>query len=340
MIQTPAAVLMWVLVASLLILRRRRTERSITYAALTISVAMTLNVDEIYTAVDAVLGATNIATLLADGALMIGLFFLGRGVMKAGEYRPGLVRIALGLPVLLLALLGITITFLLIDRGATTTTFMSDLGAQPAAAAYSIIDFTYCGIVVAAMMILAGGQYRHSNGAQRIPAGLLLVGSTLGVALCVVVLIMDVAHVIGNLDLMDAVAVAYGPLYLLTFIFLCAGLAGQPAVRYGRDRARGVRTRGLVTQLEPMWRRATLVRLGLSQTDASVASIEDQETRLHREIVEIRDAMIDPRVSFEVTSHDRALLGRAEDHLLGLNKRGAQAAAASSTRRGSERGHA
>lgn len=188
------------------------------------------------------------------------------------------------------------------------------------------------------MMILAGGQYRRSNGAQRIPAGLLVVGSTLGVALCVVVLIMDVAHVIGNLDLMDAVAVAYGPLYLLAFIFLCAGLAGQPAIRFGRDRARGVRTRGLVTQLEPMWRRATLVRPGLSQTDASAASIEDQETRLHRAIVEIRDAMIDPRVSFEVTSHDRALLGRAEDHLLGHDKRGAQAAASSSTRRGSEGG--
>jgi hypothetical protein len=337
--QTLVAVLMWVLVVSLLILRRRRAERSITYAALTISVAMTLNVDAIYTTVDAALGGTNIATLLADGALMIGLFFLGRGVMKAGEYRPRRVRLALGLPALLFALVGIAFTFLLVDRGATTTIFMSDLGAQPAAATYSMIEFTYCGIVVAAMMILAGRQYGIGNGAQRLPAGLLLLGSTFGVALCVVVLIMDVAHVVGNLDLMDAIAAAYGPLYLLTFVFLCTGLAGQSAVGYVRDRARGARTGGLVKQLEPIWRRATLVRPGLSQTDSSATSMEDPETRLHREIVEIRDAMIDPRVSFEVTGHERALLGRAEDHLLGLDGRRAQAADPSSTRRGSERGH-
>ncbi len=78
MIQTLVAALMWVLVASLLILRRGRTDRSITYSALTIAIAMTLNVDAIYVVVDRVLGATNLATLLSDGLLMIGLFFLGR----------------------------------------------------------------------------------------------------------------------------------------------------------------------------------------------------------------------------------------------------------------------
>ncbi|WP_019482592.1 DUF6545 domain-containing protein [Arthrobacter sp. TB 23] len=333
MIQTLVAALMWLLVASLLVLRRRRTERSITYAALTISIAMTLNVSSIYTAVDAVLGATNIATLLADGALMIGLFFLARGIMKAGEYRPGLVRVALGLPALLISLLGIAVTFLLIDRGSTTTIFMIDLGAQPAAATYSMVVFTYCGIVVAAMGILAGRQYRLSDGAYRIPMLLLLLGSTCGVALCLVVLIMDVAHVVGDLDLMDAAGTSYGPLYLLTFVFLCTGLAGQPAVRYAQGRARSVRTASLVRQLDPMWRRATVVRPGLSQTEASASSMKNLETRLHREVVEIRDAMIDPRIHFGVTKHDRALLERAEGHLLGVTD-------STSTRQGPERGRA
>ena len=49
MIQTLVATLMWALVASLLIFRRKRTDRSVTYAALTIAIAMTLNVDGIYT---------------------------------------------------------------------------------------------------------------------------------------------------------------------------------------------------------------------------------------------------------------------------------------------------
>jgi len=39
MIQTLVATLMWALVASLLIFRRKRTDRSITYAALTIAIS-------------------------------------------------------------------------------------------------------------------------------------------------------------------------------------------------------------------------------------------------------------------------------------------------------------
>ncbi len=171
MIQTLVATLMWALVASLLIFRRKRTDRSITYAALTIAIAMTLNVDAAYSAVDRLLGGTNLATLIADALLMTGLFFLGRGVMKTGEYRPRLVRAAVSIPVLLVALLAITASFLLIDRGTTTTRFMIDLGAQPAAAVYSIINFTYCLVIVVAMLVLAIRQYRHNTGIQHLPRG-------------------------------------------------------------------------------------------------------------------------------------------------------------------------
>ena len=194
MIQTLVATLMWALVASLLIFRRKRTDRSITYAAITIAIAMTLNVDGFYTVVDPLLGGTNIATLNADALLMTGLFFLGRGVMKSGKYRPRLVRAAVSTPVLLVALLAITAAFLFVDRGTTTTRFMSDLGAQPAAAVYSIINFSYGALVIATMLVLAARQYRHSTGIQRLPAALLSLGSTFGVALCLAVIVMDIAQ--------------------------------------------------------------------------------------------------------------------------------------------------
>jgi hypothetical protein len=132
-----------------------------------------------------------------------------------------------------------------------------------------------------------------------------------------VVIVMDVAHISGNLKLMNAVGAAYGPLSLLAFVFLCAGFVGQPMVRYVRDRARRAQTAEMVRELEPLWRRATLVRPGLSGTNSLGSSLDDPEVRLHREIVEIRDAMIDPRISFEVTGPDRGLLERAEAHLLG-----------------------
>lgn len=325
MIQTLVAVLMWLLVACLLVVRRRRRERSLTYAALTIAIAMTLNVDAIYIAVDSLLGASNIATLVADGALMVGLFFLGRGIMRAGAYRPGPVRVALSRLTLLIALGGIIGTFFAIDRGRTTTAFMLDLGAQPTAAAYSIIGFTYCGIVVAAMALLAARQFRLGEGVQRVPAALVFLGSVFAVAFCAVVLIMDIAHVVRELDLMAAVSKAYGPLHLLTFVFLCVGLAGQPVVRYCQARARRKRADSFIEQLEPIWDRAILVRPGLSQVGASPLTGEDAQTRLHRTVVEIRDAMIDRRNPFQLDDIDQGLLEQAERHLLGADGRGAEA---------------
>ena len=110
---------------------------------------------------------------------------------------------------------------------------------------------------------------------------------------------------------------APGPLSLLAFLFLCSGFAVQPAVRRAQHNMRRKRTTGLATQLEPLWNRASLVRPGLSRTDPLAASVEDPESRLHREIVEIRDAMIDPRVTFDISAAERTLLERAESHLLG-----------------------
>jgi hypothetical protein len=308
---------MWALVASLHIFRRKRTDRSITRAAFTIAIAMTLNVDGIYTVVDPLLGGTNIATLIADALLMTGLFFLGRGVMKSGKYRPRLVRAAVSVPVLLVALLAITAAFLFIHRGTTTTRFMSDLGAQPGAAVYSIINFSYGALVIATMLVLATRQYRDSAGIQRLPATLLSLGSAFGVALCLAVIVLDIAHATGHLDLMHAIQAAYDPLSVLTFVFLCAGFAVQPAVRRAQNRARRRNTISFTAQLEPLWLRATHARPGLSQADPLATNSEDPEGHLHRVIVEIRDAMIDPRITFDISAEDRALLERAESHLVG-----------------------
>lgn len=319
MTQLLVAALMWVLVASLLIIRRKRADRSVTYAALTIAIAMTLNVDAVYETVDPLLGGGNIATLAADALLMVGLFFLGRGVMHTSEHRPRLVGAALSTPVLLVSLAAITVAFCFIDRGTTTTRFMVDLGAQPATAIYSIINFAYCGGVITTMLVLAARQYRNSSGVQRLPAALLVLGSASGVALCLAVIVMDIAHVTGQLDLMRTIQPLYAPLSLLTFAFLCAGFTAQPVVRRAQQHTRHRRTTALARELEPLWERATRARPGLSHVEPHAANDDDPEARLHRTIVEIRDAMIDGRVTFTVTDRERALLDAAEHHLLGGN---------------------
>ena len=97
----------------------------------------------------------------------------------------------------------------------------------------------------------------------------------------------------------------------LGLLVVCAGFAAQPAVRRAQHYLRRRRTADLAAQMEPLWNRATEVRPGLSQADPHAASTEEPEGRLHREIVEIRDAMIDPRVAFQVSTAERTLLERA-----------------------------
>lgn len=309
--------LMWLLVAALLVLRRGRADRTITYSAVTIALAMTLNIDAVYVGVDGLLGGTNLVTLIADLALMVGIFFLGRGVAKAADHRSRVVRVALGRGILAVALVGVIVAFLLIDRGETTTTFMLDFGAQPAAAVYSILQFTYDGIVVATMAAVVVGQVARTHGHEQLPALSLLVGSLLGMLLSVVVIVMDVAHLAGNLPTMRALGVIYGPLFALTFLFLCLGLAGQPAVRWVRERSRVVTTRELVDRVTPIWERASSARPGIGAMDLASSGTDGSEARLHRQVVEIRDALIDPRVTFELTNAEGDVVDGAEAHLLG-----------------------
>ena len=317
MIPVLVSVLMWMLVASLLILRRGRAERSITYSAFTIAVAMTLNIDAVYHRVDRMLGGANVVTLLADLALMIGIFFLGRGVAKATEYRSRAVKIALGRALLAVSLIGATVAFALIDKGATTTTFMLDFGAQPAAAAYSVIEYAYNGVVVTVMAVVAAWRVGQSGGMERLPAISLLVGSLCGMALSIVIIIMDVAHVLGGLPLMFGVGAAYGPLFLSTFVFLCFGLASLPVIRRLRARSHGALTDTLVRSIAPIWERASRARRSASQHDLAAFAAENAEAKLHRQVVEIRDAVFDPRVSFTLSSSERAVVDRAEAHLTG-----------------------
>lgn len=311
------AAAMWLLAASLLILRRGRAERNITYAALTIAIAMTLNTDPVYRALDRLAGGDNLVTLVADVALMIGVFFLGRGVMKASEHQPRAVSLALGRGALLTAILGAIVAFFLIELGSTTTNFMLELGDQPAAAAYSMIQFVYYGTVLSAMAVLAAQQFRNSEGVQVLPPASLFIGSLLGVVLSIVVIAMDLAHVFDNLGLMKEIAITYEPLRLLAFLFLCLGFAGQPAARTLQARSRQRRTRMLVDELKPLWAEATTARPGISLNNQSAFPTDELDILLHRQVVEIRDAMIDTRVQFRLSERDRALVERAERHLVG-----------------------
>ena len=74
--------------------------------------------------------------------------------------------------------------------------------------------------------------------------------------------------------------------------------------------------RALVDRVTPIWERANAVRPGMSQRGDGFQG-DEAEAQLHRQVVEIRDAVIDPRVTFELSASERELLDEAETHLLG-----------------------
>lgn len=82
----------------------------------------------------------------------------------------------------------------------------------------------------------------------------------IGTALTIVVVVMDIAHLTEDLALMVAVGAAYASLFLLTFLFLCVGVASQLALRCVGERRRQAWTQGFVEQLTPLWDAATQVR--------------------------------------------------------------------------------
>jgi hypothetical protein len=248
---------------------------------------------------------------------MIGIFFLGRGVAKATENRSRAVNIALGRVLLAVSLIGVIGAFVLIDRGETTTSFMLDYGAQPAAAAYSVIEYGYNGMVVTVMAVVSARRIGQSTGVDRLPAISLLLGSFCGLALSIVIFVMDLAHVSGNLDVMLALGTVYGPLFLLTFVLLCVGLASLPAIRRVHVRSRALTTRQLVEEVTPVWERAKQVRPSMSEKGVGSLTAEDPDAMLHRQVVEIRDAVFDPRVAFALSESERELVDRAEAHLTG-----------------------
>lgn len=167
------------------------------------------------------------------------------------------------------------------------------------------------------MLALAARHSRRNSGIQRSPTTLLALGSVFGVTLSLTVNAMDIAHVTGHFDLMHTIQPTYGPLVQLTFLFLCSGFAAQPAIRRTQQHLRDSRTTRLTARVEPLWNRTTSVRPGLSQADLNATSPADPEGCLHRQIIKIRDAMIDPRVTFDINHTERVLLERAEAHLLG-----------------------
>ncbi len=319
MSQIVVAALMWGFVLCGAVSAGQDSDRSMWDSSVAIAVSLSLNIDAIYVAGDRLLGGANWLELVSDVLLMVGMFFLLRGLLRAtrGGRNPQVER---GLSVILvLVCLVLAVFFLNISAPVTSTTFMLSYGAQPAAAAYSITQFLSVGVATA---VMAGVCFRHakqmgpavSRGALRMVGA----GNLCAVSLSVLIIGMDVTHATGDLPGMRALSAGYEPLYVSAIALLCIGYSIPPLVRRAETFHYRHDTSTLLDKITPVWRDTVDMDAAIPvnqyvQPHHGGANLGN-EALLHRMIVEIRDATVKNRRALPPAADH--LLRTAERHLL------------------------
>jgi hypothetical protein len=313
---------LWTAVLILVLVRPLRSERSILWAAVLIACAMTLAVDEIFLPLDMLAGQRNYVVLVANALMVVGVYYLARALRRGHGFVGRSARFLLGPLSMIICLAVMVILFPMIRSDGSTTTFMRSLGDQPAAAAYSCIQYAYLGMIMASLIGLAYSHSKTATGLIRFLTLVLLCGSVSGVILCSSVIAQDIAHVVGNIELRQQIGLVYKVASPLTFILMFVGVAGTPSASRAISIRHTLQARRFIHALTPAWQWARTVRPGLVRTNTDPRSREDSEALLHRQIVEIRDALLETEEGDGVLDDRvRRTLDAAEAHLLNLRSR-------------------
>ncbi|WP_157372126.1 hypothetical protein [Arthrobacter sp. Soil736] len=289
-------------------------------AAVTIATALTLNIDQVYVAGDALVGSRNVLDLLANILMVVGIYFLSRAILRAAdpEEIPSR-RDHFGLAILGLVIVGLIVCFSAVAAPYSSTSFMKDFGDQWSAAVYSAVQFGYIGIVVG---ITGYTCFRFRGNMSRpyfrIAFTLIGVGCSLAVILVLAVLGMDVLHLHGDLVGMRALSLVYDAALVGAMAFLCAGLALPPTARRISRRRESKTEATLVGRLTEVWEKTTDQRreVRLVSSAEIVDRPDSARRRLHRMLVEIQDALlIDPELLKVLDDRDHQVLNRVEQYL-------------------------
>jgi len=305
--------LMWALAISLFALRRNQKDKTIVLAAVVFALAATAQEPTFYSTIDSFLGGRNLVRLIGSISFMIGAYLLSRALSSTRTWtraRKNAERIILGFAIAVA--IG---SFLLIPMGdGTAADFILEYGHTHQAAMHSSTQFIYIGYVLVILGVVASQTLRNAAAAyrERIAAVFLLIGSVLGVMLSGAITYMNVENASGHIDVVLRAAPYVKALNGLAVLFLVVGAGYTPLVRWMTQKRWDFRTARLLREVTPLWEDATTARPSLRlATDAA-----SSELRLHRRIVEIRDAEMDRRNSFTLDTAQQKVLASAEGHLM------------------------
>ncbi|MCS6561965.1 MULTISPECIES: hypothetical protein [Curtobacterium] len=295
------AVLLIVGTIVLLVLQRGQ-DRTLAFTFLLFAATIVTNVDPLYRWLDPLLGGHNVVTLISDCLMVAGTSTLLWGVAKAvGAARPWLrnaVVVSFAAVVVV-----VVVAFTVLDKPATTTTFMLDAGSHPAATVYAIAQTVYLGVALGATGFICVLHLREARTTtDLVGLWVLVLGGVLGVVRMVVVVVMDVAHVTGDLDVTHALSLPYDVTTPGAVLCVASGMLLLVVGHRISRRRRARRVDDALRLLAPLHDRVGV--------DNAYPPTDDPATRLSRRIVEINDGVRGARAS--LTDAERAALADAE----------------------------
>jgi hypothetical protein len=277
---------------------QRWQDRTLAVTFLLFAATIVTNVDPLYRWLDPLFGGFNVVTVVSDCLMVAGTSTLLWGVAKAvGAARPWL-RNAIVVTCAVVVVV-VIVAFTVLDKPATTTTFMLDAGSHPAATVYSIAQTVYLGVALGATGLICVLHLREARTTtDLVGLWVLVLGGVLGVVRMVVVVVMDLAHVLGDLGLTRALALPYDVTTPGAVICVSSGMLLLVIGHQVSRRRRSRRVETALRALTPLH-----ARIG---TDNAYPDSGDPATRLSRLIVEINDGARRARQSLS-ESEQRAL---------------------------------
>lgn len=281
---------------------QRGQDRTLAVTFLLFAATIVTNVDPLYRWLDPLLGGFNVVTVVSDCLMVAGTSTLLWGVAKAvGAARPWL-RNAIVVSFAAVVIV-VVVAFTVLDKPATTTTFMLDAGSHPAATVYSIAQTVYLGVALGATGFICVLRLREARTTtDLIGLWVLVLGGVLGVVRMIVVVVMDLAHVLGDLDRTRSLALPYDVTTPGAVICVSTGMLLLVIGHRVSRRRRSRRVDAALRRLAPLHE-----RIG---ADNAYPSTDDPATRLSRAIVEVNDGLRRSRAS--LTDAERAVLAEAE----------------------------
>lgn len=277
---------------------QRGQDRTLAVTFLLFAATIVTNVDPLYRWLDPLFGGFNVVTVVSDCLMVAGTSTLLWGVAKAvGAARPWL-RNAIVVTCAVVVVV-VIVAFTVLDKPATTTTFMLDAGSHPAATVYSIAQTVYLGVALGATGLICVLHLREARTTtDLVGLWVIVLGGVLGVVRMVVVVVMDLAHVLGDLGLTRALALPYDVTTPGAVICVSSGMLLLVIGHQVSRRRRSRRVETALRALTPLH-----ARIG---TDNAYPDSGDPATRLSRLIVEINDGARRARQSLS-DSEQRAL---------------------------------